>query len=111
LRRLVYSANGPREAPRSPDAEAGGRRAHELGQGPVLSQPRQQASITVDRVRTELGDAPAHAPDLVAQLLRSALDGAISWWHDHPEVSAAELGDITYAMLWHGMKPMMAPRR
>jgi AcrR family transcriptional regulator len=70
---------------------------------------RARATVAA-RLRGELGDVPPHAPDLVAQLLRSALDGAISWWHDHPEVSAAELGDITYAMLWHGIQPMIASR-
>jgi AcrR family transcriptional regulator len=42
--------------------------------------------------------------DLVAQLLRSALDGAIAWWHDHADVPVDELVETTHALLWGGLE-------
>jgi AcrR family transcriptional regulator len=58
-------------------------------------------SMVAARLEREVG--ASQSPELVAQLLRSALDGAIAWWHEHPEVSADELADTTHALLWGGL--------
>lgn len=70
-----------------------------------------QAAATAaiaERVLAEPGfaappDMPhALAAEALAQAVRSAIDGLLGWWLDHPEVGEREMAAVAMDLLWSG---------
>jgi AcrR family transcriptional regulator len=49
------------------------------------------------------------AAEAVAELVRSAVDGLVSWSLQHPEVSRAALIDIASELIWGGLRQTAPP--
>lgn len=49
------------------------------------------------------GDSESVATAVVAEMIKSSLNGLAAWWWDHQEVDRADLTSIATALLWEGL--------
>ena len=80
---------------------------------------RQQASTTsalAALLRADAGgwadreDRLEEATEIVAELLKSGLNGLAGWWWDHPDVPRERLVELVMAALWTGLERLRSER-
>jgi AcrR family transcriptional regulator len=59
------------------------------------------AEASGDRPRDDLSESVATA--VVAEMIKSSLDGLAAWWWEHREIARADLASIATALLWDGL--------
>lgn len=74
-----------------------------LDAGSAAIAQRFAAELQAQRIAA----APA-VPEMLAVLSRSAVDGLIAWWYDHPEVPAKEIVAVAHRYLLAALRGWVA---
>jgi AcrR family transcriptional regulator len=62
------------------------------------------AAVLAAREGDERGGPADPTTIMVAEMVKSSLNGLVSWWWDHPEVSREEVVNTATAVIWDGLR-------
>jgi AcrR family transcriptional regulator len=69
------------------------------------------AAVLAARAGDEPGEATGDTAFMVAEMIKASLNGLVSWWWNHPEVSKEQVVDTATTVIWDGLGNLSLPNR